>query len=721
MSEEYIIDGTSIIKKAEKERTLTPLLQLLLTLKQQGNNFYCYFDADTRYQFERDIDKHIYQNIIKFGIDEHFVQVSNLDADLPLLEQAAVTESTIISCDSFESFYENYPWLSNSKRIVKAEVIAEQLIIEPLSINVEVERNLVKLTSELIQILEKDAGRLEGTIHKYKKDRQFGFIKRTHTDKNLFFSKNSVSDKKLDFTVIGTEVTFKIGIGNSGSIYYFCAAEIREKEAIAPEKAVEQLADENKILKATKDKIQEQTAEVKAELENQIQSIQEQHAQLEQENQALADELKIYKGSNNETIKRLEAQKTTLQADVDILKDESLKKNGLIEELRQEIEALKKERTIIIASKKEKEAESNELAVVVNVQKEKLQDLDDDLKNTLQMFEFQDLDEAQSVQYQQLIKDYQIAMNALKRKNAKIVFLTNNVNDLRRQIILNHRQTGGQDPTENANIDELLARIQELERVNAELSIKRTRKPSTSRRNTNTNIIEENQSDSPYNEGPSSSRPSQLNESPKPREIKIIPYQELFDWWHNLNQDWQKAFNQGVLSRGEILQIPSEEQLRSIFERKKIDIVGSGILLYGLNQLSFKLKDISGLRDLKQVTELNLSGHDLTNMDGIDILPHLEFLNCTSNRISSLRSIKKLENLKTLIIRDNDLVNLDGAEEMEELEYLNALYNQKLRSIAGVEDLENLQVLCVPNYKTRIIKQLEKLKKANPTVEIKNV
>jgi cold shock CspA family protein len=719
MSEEYIIDGTSIIKKAEKERTLTPLLQLLLTLKQQGNNFYCYFDADTRYQFERDIDKQMYQNIIKFGIDEHFVQVSNLDADLPLLEQANVTESTIISCDNFESFYENHPWLSNPKRVVKAEVIAEQLIIESLSINVEVERNLVKLATDLIQILEKDAGRLEGKVDKYKKDRDFGFIKRTHTDKNIFFSKNSVADKKLDFTVIGTEVTFKIDIGNSGSIYYFCATEVREKEAIAPEKAVEQLVDENKILKATKDKIQEQTAEVKAKLENQIQSIQEQYAQLEQENQSLAEELKTYKGSNNETIKRLEAQKTTLQTDVDDLKDENLKSNELIAELRQEIEALKKERTTIIASKKEKEAESNELAVVVNVQKEKLQDLDDDLKNTLQMFEFQDLDEAQSVQYQQLIKDYQIAVNTLKRKNAKIVFLTNNVNDLRRQIVLNHRQSGGQDPTENPNIDELMTRIQELERVNAELSIKRTRKPSTSRRNTNN--VEGNQSDSPYVEGPSSSRPTKLKKSPKPREVKIIPYQELFDWWHNLNQDWQKAFNQGVLSRGEILQIPSEEQLRGIFERKKIDIVGSGILIYGLNQLSFKLKDISGLKDLNQITELNLSGHDFTDMKGIHVFSNLELLNCTSNRISSLQDIKKLENLKTLIIRDNDLINLDGAEEIEELEYLNALYNQKLRSIAGVEDLENLQVLCVPNYKTRIIKQLEKLKKANPTVEIKNV
>ncbi|MGB0862773.1 MAG: hypothetical protein ACPGXZ_07625 [Saprospiraceae bacterium] len=719
MNEEYIIDGTSIIQKAEKERSLTPLLQLLLTLKKQGNNFYCYFDADTRYQFERDIDKQIYQNIIKFGLDEYFVQGSNLDADLPLLEQANITKATIISCDNFESFHENYPWLSNPKRVFKAEVIAEQLLIEPLQIQVEVERDLIKLTTELIQTLEKDAGRLGGTIDKYKKDRQFGFIKRSHTGKNIFFSKNSVADKKLDFTVIGTEVTFKIDIGNSGSIYYFCAKEVRKKEAIPPEKAAEQLADENKILKATKDKLQEQTAVAKAELETQIQSIQERHDLLKQENQSLAEELQVYKGSNNETIKRLEAQKTMLQTDVDILKDENLKKHTLIEELRLEIDALKKERTTIIASRKKKEAETNELAVVIDVQKEKIQDLDDDLKNTLQMFEFQDLDEAQSVQYQQLIKDYQVAVNALKRKNAKIVFLTNNVNDLRRQIVLNHRQAGSQDLTESTNVDELLARIQELERVNTELTTKRTRKPLTSRRKQNTR--EESQSDTPYSEGPSSSRPSKLQESPKPREIKIIPYQELVDWWHNLNEDWQKAFNQGVLSRGEILQIPSEEQMKGIFERKKIDIVGSGILLYGLNQLSFKLNDLSGIKDLKQLTDLNLSGHNFSNMDGIEVLPHLEFLNCTSNRISSLRNIKKLENLKTLIIRDNDLVNLDGVEEIEELEYLNALYNQKLRSVAGVEDLENLQVLCVPNYKTRIIKQLEKLRKANPNIEVKNV
>ncbi len=731
MNEEYIIDGTSIICNAEKEQTLAPLLQLLILLKNQGNDFYCYFDADTRYKFEKEVDKQVYQNLIKFGMEQHFVQVSHLDADVPLLEQADAMQAKIISCDRFESYYETYPWLveQRDKRIIPIEVIAEKLILEKLNINTEVERDVVQLAVELVHIIEKEANNLHGTIDKYKKERQFGFVKRANVGKNLFFAKTSVSDKNLDYTVTGTEVTFKIDMSKSGSIYYFCATDVRLKEITTPDQKIDLLANENKNLKATKDKIQEQTAEAKANFERQLQNLEAKYQQLEQSNKTLQKEVATYKGSDNQTIKKLEQQKKELlqQRDNAIAQKEALdqtiiQKNKEIESLKAKISELQEmQENIILTNKKHKE-ETNQLAVVVDVQEEKIKDLDEDLKNTLKMFEFQDLEDADSVAYNQLKQDYMVAVNSIKRKNSKIIFLTNNINDLRRQLTLNTEQVTGSA----ASIDDLMERIKELEKANATLSeeVKNISTTPATRRRSRTKKeteAEEYHSDSEVISAPSSSRPSKLQNKPKPRDVKEIPRSELLDWWHNLSENWQKAFNQGVLSRGEILSIPSEEQLRSIFERKKIDIVGSGILLYGLNQLSFKLEDLSGLKDLKHITELNLSGHNFTDMEGINDLPNIELLNCTSNRISTLRHIRKLEKLKTLIIRDNDLVNLDGVEDLDELEYLNALYNQKLRSIGGVEDLENLQVLCVPNYKTKIIRELNKLKKVNPEVEVRNV
>ena len=244
--------------------------------------------------------------------------------------------------------------------------------------------------------------------------------------------------------------------------------------------------------------------------------------------------------------------------------------------------------------------------------------------------------------------------------------------------------------------DRLSERVQKLEQTNAALREQIRNKPKTRKKYTHRTNNEDQV------------------------EIEEMPLSALQDWWYNLSEDWQKSFNKAVLSRGETLQIPTKEQLRSIFERKKIEIVGSGILIYGLNQLSFKLNDISGLKDLKQLTELNLSGHDLKNLDGIQQFQKLELLNCTSNRISTLRYIKQLKNIKTLVVRANNLSTLTGIGQLKKVEYVDALYNRKLYSIAGIEDLPNLKTLSIPSYKTKIIQQLEQLKAVNPNLEVRN-
>ena len=166
---------------------------------------------------------------------------------------------------------------------------------------------------------------------------------------------------------------------------------------------------------------------------------------------------------------------------------------------------------------------------------------------------------------------------------------------------------------------------------------------------------------------------------------------------------------------------PDEDQLRSLLKRKKIDIVGSGILLFGLNQLSFKLTNLSGLDELSQVEELNISGHDLTSLRGVEHLEKVDFLNCTSNQITTIEEVGYLKNLKTLIIQDNDLVNVRGVEKLKQLEYFNCLYNSRLKSVIHVKELSNLQVFCVDNYKTIIRLELEELLAKNPSLELRNV
>jgi Leucine-rich repeat (LRR) protein len=175
------------------------------------------------------------------------------------------------------------------------------------------------------------------------------------------------------------------------------------------------------------------------------------------------------------------------------------------------------------------------------------------------------------------------------------------------------------------------------------------------------------------------------------------------------------------VENGEVTTIPEEDQLRSLFKRKKIDIVGNGILFFGLNQLSIKLTNLSGLAELSQIEELNISGHDLKDLSGLDHLENLTFLNCTSNQITTMEDIQELQNLKTLIIQDNDLFTLQGVEHLQQLEYFNCLYNGRLTTIGKIKMLSKLQVFKVDSYKTIIRMELEDLEKINPKLEVHNV
>ena len=86
----------------------------------------------------------------------------------------------MFSCDNFESYGQRFQWLIEQKkeRLIPVEVIAQKLRAEAISINTNVERDILKITTTLIHTLESEAGRLNGVVDKYKKERQFGFIKR---------------------------------------------------------------------------------------------------------------------------------------------------------------------------------------------------------------------------------------------------------------------------------------------------------------------------------------------------------------------------------------------------------------------------------------------------------------------------------------------------------------------------------------------------------------
>lgn len=725
---EFVIDGTDIICQLSKERSLAPLLQLLILLQQQEKPFYCYFDADTRYKFEKDIDRQLYQSLIKFGLNDCFNQATGGDADRLILKQADDINSTIISTNTFETFSEDYEWLSRSSRMIQPKIVDNQLVIEVLDIRIPLETDTQMLVTQLINALENERNHLHGVIDRYKADRDFGFIRRHTIDKKIFFHKKSVVDADLSFTKEGTPVSFKVDVDNSGGIYYFCAIEVQEKQAVSQDEMVEQLSAEREQLSASKSFLQQQAVELKNSFEREFKEVVKQNETLLSHNEGLKEQLSLYTNSENELVKRIKSERQEFDTRLTDLGTIIKQKESIIIALKKEIEQLNAQKKAALEALEQKVQESNTQALTIDFQQEKIINLDEDLKAALRLMQSARLDQSETLIYEQLKEEYDILIKTIGQKNSQIAFLNNNLQDLQSQV----EQVNSPIPRASSEIEQLIDKVKDLEINNQKLKLKiedlEKKKHQIINQTNKTTIIEQEEipEPEPFEEGKTTvvSLSEQAKQQRPKRPQKIIveaTRTELENWWYNLEEQWKIAFSQAVLNRGEVTTIPEEDQLRSLFKRKKIDIVGNGILFFGLNQLSIKLTNLSGLSELSQIEELNISGHDLRDLNGLDHLENLIFLNCTSNKITTMEHLQELQSLKTLIIQDNDLFTLQGIEHLQKLDYFNCLYNGRLTTIGKVRMLPKLQVFKVDSYKTIIRLELEELEKTNPKLEVHNV
>jgi cold shock CspA family protein len=719
---QFVIDGTDIICNLSQERLFTPLLQLLLSLHEQQKPFFCYFDADTRYKFDRDLDKQLYQSIIKFGLNDYFNQITGGDADRLILKQANDINATVISTQNFEAFQEEYNWLSpNANRLIQPIIANHHIILDELGIKIGLETDSILLAKQLINQLEDNRNNCHGVIDRYKTDRDFGFIRRADGEKKLFFHKKDVIDEKLPFETAETPVSFKIDIDNSGGIYYFCAVELEQKKEID----TQSLTAEKDKLTASKDFLQKQAVELKAAFEREMQEILQQNQQLQKENKTLKDQVALNNDSESDLAKQIKEERIAFETKTKEQATIISQKNQIIATLEKEIERLNAQKEAALKALERKAEESNSQAMTIDFQQEHISNLDEDLKAAVRLMQTPNLEDSEALMFDQLKQDYHVLLNSMGQKNSQIAFLNNNLEDLQTQM-----ERMNSPVSQSTEIERLMEKLRELELNNETLKIQVDKldvvnQPIIAK----AEIPEETtvvQLDAPFKTVSETivqlSDAAKRQRVEKPQNVIVEASRtELENWWYGLEEQWKMAFNQAVLARGESTTTPDEDQIRSLFKRKKIDIVGSGILLFGLNQLSFKLTNLSGLDELSQVEELNISGHDLTSLRGVEHLEKVDFLNCTSNQITTIEEVGYLKNLKTLIIQDNDLVNVRGVEKLKQLEYFNCLYNSRLKSVIHVKELSNLQIFCVDNYKTIIRLELEELMAKNPSLELRNV
>ena len=149
---------------------------------------------------------------------------------------------------------------------------------------------------------------------------------------------------------------------------------------------------------------------------------------------------------------------------------------------------------------------------------------------------------------------------------------------------------------------------------------------------------------------------------------KFDTQEERSAWWNSLEYQWKLTFNK----------------------------------LLGVGKTTKRPKDIY-LQGLLKRTTLFLYGYELTNISGLRQLDHLENINCSYNKITSLKGIENLVNLKELKLSDNRIESLWRIKNLTKLEYLRADFND-LQDLRGLERLQNLKRVYVKrNFITSIV------------------
>lgn len=156
----YLIDGTNICHW-EKNKGVAPLnlrilLNLLIELRRRKEEYFCFFDANTRYKFGSEEERDLYLKLIG-DYTWCFKEVTGeIRADDFILLKAHSTNSAIISNDLFKDYVKKYPWLKSEAdtRLVKGLLADGSLMLPTLNIHRELDQALPTLAKTLANLLD---------------------------------------------------------------------------------------------------------------------------------------------------------------------------------------------------------------------------------------------------------------------------------------------------------------------------------------------------------------------------------------------------------------------------------------------------------------------------------------------------------------------------------------------------------------------------------------
>jgi len=138
-----------------------------------------------------------------------------------------------------------------------------------------------------------------------------------------------------------------------------------------------------------------------------------------------------------------------------------------------------------------------------------------------------------------------------------------------------------------------------------------------------------------------------------------------------------KNINDAIHNRNQISDIDHLKELQNL---TSLDLSN--------NQIS----DIDHLKELQNLTSLNLSINQISDIDHLKELQNLTSLNLSFNQISDIDHLKELQNLTSLDLRSNQISDIDHLKELQNLTSLD-LSNNQILDIDHLKELQNLSSL----------------------------
>ncbi len=189
---------------------------------------------------------------------------------------------------------------------------------------------------------------------------------------------------------------------------------------------------------------------------------------------------------------------------------------------------------------------------------------------------------------------------------------------------------------------------------------------------------------------------------------------ELKSWWSELSPVWKTVF----LETTNVKEPLNYAQLKGVIKITELDLSGKEIKnieplnrLYQLKKLDISntgVSDLYPLRNLNKMEMLNCSNTKVDSINALQYMSNLRMLNINHTGVSNISSTENMDSLKSFSFESTNIENLEAIAYLENIENLR-MSGTKIKNLNDLAEFEKVKVLQFDNTSVSSLKGVEKM------------